>query len=783
MLEAGTNRKKRRLFALLLTAGMLFVFLLFYKSGAQAEDSNTATYSGTTLTLTGYNNEQFTASLDSNIFTLTSYLSPDITDVVIPGKVVVGGTECIVQVDQGTFMNQTSLKKITFQNVDDQVPGLTADATSLFSGCIALESIDFGSVYTAALTSTDSMFLNCASLKSLDLSGFSTANVAYMANMFNGCTSLQSVTLGSGFETVKATTLSGMFRGCSSLTTVDLSSFSADVLISMADMFYGCTSLKYLDLSSLALTDKFVFDNSTSSYRGLVSGCTSLKRFVTPKNFKTNPADYTEASTPTQAQVKAALALPFEMYDLTAGKSVTELPVTTDSAHTLSAVLKVTVHDGNDTTVLTGPYYYGSSLTTADLTSAGFSETLYTDEGRTAAFDGSETLTDDFDLYTKKAAEETKITITWKDSDGTVLRTDTVASGSTPSYGSEPSKENDEDGYKYTFNGWSNGINTYTTDQLASVTLTQDTVYTAVYQMEPADELTTRLYGYSLTLDGTIGVNFYMWLNDSVKKSKTAYVQFTVNGKETSKVYVKDVISDDSKNREKVGDRYYYKFTEHVLSDQMQDTITAQLFMDDKTGSVYTYSVNEYITAMLKRTDSKAQDAAELIKAMRIYGSFAQIYFDQDSAIADLDSTQMTYTNGVTAETVGSSYQRTVTGTMPEGLTYCGSSLLLQSQTCIRHYFEVADGHSFDEYTITCDGGKSLVKGSKNGLYYVEIQNIGSADLDVMYSVTCSDMTVKYGVYSYIYSKLNSIESGDTIKNLVRALYNYGEKANSYFAS
>ncbi len=68
----------------------------------------------------------------------------------------------------------------------------------------------------------------------------------------------------------------------------------------------------------------------------------------------------------------------------------------------------------------------------------------------------------------------TNYTITWKNDDGTTLKTDTVAAGDLPSYGGTPSKPDDEN-YTYTFSMWSPTV------QLA----TTDATYTAVYLQDP----------------------------------------------------------------------------------------------------------------------------------------------------------------------------------------------------------------------------------------------------------------------------------------------------------
>ncbi len=78
-----------------------------------------------------------------------------------------------------------------------------------------------------------------------------------------------------------------------------------------------------------------------------------------------------------------------------------------------------------------------------------------------------------------------KYTVTWKNEDGTTLKTDTdVAEGTTPTYdGTTPEKAEDEN-YTYTFSGWKNGTNTYgATDTLPAVTA--DVTYTAVFTADP----------------------------------------------------------------------------------------------------------------------------------------------------------------------------------------------------------------------------------------------------------------------------------------------------------
>ena len=92
--------------------------------------------------------------------------------------------------------------------------------------------------------------------------------------------------------------------------------------------------------------------------------------------------------------------------------------------------------------------------------------------------------------------------VTWKNYDGTVLKTDTdLPAGTVPSYtGTMPEREQDAN-YTYTFSGWTDGTNNYaagaTLPELAS-----DMTYTATF--DAADRLyTVTFHANSATISGT----------------------------------------------------------------------------------------------------------------------------------------------------------------------------------------------------------------------------------------------------------------------------------------
>ena len=80
-------------------------------------------------------------------------------------------------------------------------------------------------------------------------------------------------------------------------------------------------------------------------------------------------------------------------------------------------------------------------------------------------------------------------TITWKNWDGTVLETDSVKEGATPSYnGTTPTRPADQN-YTYTFNGWDSAV----------VAANGDKTYTAVFTKESKPAAATK-YKYDIHL-------------------------------------------------------------------------------------------------------------------------------------------------------------------------------------------------------------------------------------------------------------------------------------------
>ena len=288
------------------------------------------------------------------------------------------------------------------------------------------------------------------------------------------------------------------------------------------------------------------------------------------------------------------------------------------------------------------------------------------------------------------------------------------------------------------------------------------------------------LYGHSITLDGSIGVNFYVELTDALLASDTAEMVFTVpNGSktDTQTLLVKDVIADDS-NKVVIGSKTYYKFKCSISAKDMASTITAQLVDGEKSGTEYIYSVKDYADYLLAHTEvEQYATAAPLVKAMLNYGAASQTYFGIEGTAANASLTDEEKALGVS---IPDTFKNAGNATLPEGVTFEGATLSLKSETTLSLYFK---GLAEDTEFI-CDG--KTVETVKNGDHVVaRIRGIKANELENDFTVTfegdSETYNVTYNVMTYCYNVLNDGTVDDNLKNVCKALYQYAEEASKYF--
>lgn len=262
------------------------------------------------------------------------------------------------------------------------------------------------------------------------------------------------------------------------------------------------------------------------------------------------------------------------------------------------------------------------------------------------------------------------------------------------------------------------------------------------------------LNGHSLTLDGKIGINFSMELAESVVSDSKAVMRFTLPDGTS-----KDIPVSEAEVR---GESCI--FTCELPAKDVRTVVTAQIITGDgKKGTEFTYSAAEYAKVILSG-DEYSEEVKALVSAMLDYGKSAEAYFGGRRV---LESAAM---RTVKAEDL-SQYKASTAGELPEGISYVGASLILESETTLRHYFAVDNGTDVSGLGFS---------GSKEGnYYYIEIKNISAQELDTDIPVKVKGFTVNGSPMSYAYTVLEQSDD-DNLQRLVKALYLYNKAANEY---
>lgn len=349
----------------------------------------------------------------------------------------------------------------------------------------------------------------------------------------------------------------------------------------------------------------------------------------------------------------------------------------------------------------------------------------------------------------------------------------------------------DNASYPPSISGIQNGIIAYAINQMtwttdkAAVTLNatgsaNSFTFTAEYASEsPA----VSLYGRSITLKDNIDVNYYMEMSDSVFEHD-AYLEFKI-GDQTYKLNAYDAAEVNENGKT------LYKFSCPVNAAQMSDAIETRIVIDNNTEQEYSYSVKEYASELLSKSNEYPAETVKLVKALLNYGTAAQTFFkyntdkpangilsDADKAVdaADFDA----YKAVIKADSANG---------QNDGLSYYGSSLICKSEMTVRHYFILDNGSDINNYKfsyIDADGYEvSLTpkKASDGGVYCVDISGIMACSLNKNYVCRVTGMDnsqtieLDYGPLSYAYSVANSKDSSKELKNLMNALYMYSEMA------
>ncbi|MBR6633844.1 MAG: leucine-rich repeat protein [Clostridia bacterium] len=272
---------------------------------------------------------------------------------------------------------------------------------------------------------------------------------------------------------------------------------------------------------------------------------------------------------------------------------------------------------------------------------------------------------------------------------------------------------------------------------------------------------------YSLLLEGSIGVKFYVKLGDYVIENIDK-VNATIDylGEEYPVELVKATNTVD-------GAIYCVKF--YVAPKEMHEPITLTLSTEDMSETI-TRSVKDYVDYANENKEDYPE-CIDLINEMYNYGEYSRLYFDGAEITPNPDMSSVNVT-------IGDKYAHSVSGSI-SGIRHRGTSLLLESNTTLRHYFALSGDSQITDYTFTING-ITIAPVEKDGVYYVEVKNIVAKDLGKLYKAVVSNatesLTITYSPLSYAKLSIEKYaESDPELALLSKALYRYYEAAYKYF--
>lgn len=297
-----------------------------------------------------------------------------------------------------------------------------------------------------------------------------------------------------------------------------------------------------------------------------------------------------------------------------------------------------------------------------------------------------------------------------------------------------------------------------------------------------------KIGGYTLSLDGTIGVNFYVELPEALINDSDAYMEFTLSDGTVSQVKVSEAYQAE------VNDKSYYVFTCRVVAGDMTAGIRAHMVSGNQKGKVYKYTVKQYSDYIIDHPSEYNDYAIAMVKSLLNYGEATQQLFNRNTDKPANDG--LSESDKEIQDVDFSGYKYNITpDSVVTGVSYYGSRLNLSSETSLKEYFIIDADDSIDNYTFSYTIGdnesvqltpwKDNISGKE--CYGIVIRNIKAYNLDQKIIVTIKKngvdsegIKLDYGIFSYAEAVSRMENADEKLVKLTKALYRYCQDAKAY---
>lgn len=314
-----------------------------------------------------------------------------------------------------------------------------------------------------------------------------------------------------------------------------------------------------------------------------------------------------------------------------------------------------------------------------------------------------------------------------------------------------------------------------------------------------------KVSNYSLTIDGSIGLNYYISVDKNSYNENTLPVTFIANGTDTKEFTAEKTTVDGTPEKFNI-----YKATVLLKSDQMNYDIVVKASVNNNQYESKPFSVNAYLLKLNSNPAQYDSNNAEELKNLAInmytYGYYANEYFGNNASYSPTIAlnNDITLSSGI-SDNYNLSYTDNVTA--DNTLTHYASSLQHLEQIKAFFYVQGVDEQADNTYmkyeTVSTDGNNTSTNNNakyvkvepRNGYYYgltdmIPIAQLGTTKFAVTFgtgsgdSFVASSKTKYYGPYTYIkniFQKYENDNPNDPSYKLIQALYHYSEAAKVYF--
>lgn len=320
-------------------------------------------------------------------------------------------------------------------------------------------------------------------------------------------------------------------------------------------------------------------------------------------------------------------------------------------------------------------------------------------------------------------------------------------------------------------------------------------------------DIAAKVHGYTLTVDGAIGLNYYIIVANEYASSLNKFdITFVKDGKDITTV---SAIADDTNSVEGF---QTYKATVSLDSDQMNCIINAKFTINDNINVISKdYSINDYLIKIhsdpTEVTTENADKLKILAQDMYTYGYYANEYFKENQSYypditlnktntpaSAIDSNKYAGSYGTEDITTITHYASSLQHVdQIKTVFYVNGSSVTDPENTRMQYNKVSvDGNN----TILPNTTETVTIGKRGSEYYGLTNKIPIAELkDTKFAVTFGTIndegaytqqskTKYYAPYTYIRNIFLKYENDDTNNlsyKLTQALYHYSEAANAYF--